>query len=480
MSLRSQVLAGLKWTVLGRLASQLVTWAITIYVIRLLSPEDYGLMALATIFSALFALIAEIGLGATLVQTKDLQQQRLQQIFGLVLLSNGVACLVMAMLVAPLAAMFFGDARLELVIKVIALQFLPAAFAVVPAALLERDMKFRGRAITDLVSTIGGALVTLVLAYRGLGVFALAWGSVSQSTIRSLGLNISSQPPGMPIFRFTGCGSMFNFGRNVAAAQLVWFTYSQADSFIVGKLLGKHDLGIYSVSMDLASLPASRFSAILNQIVFPSFSKVNRDGYSVGPYLLKGMRSVSLLSFPVMWGVSCIAPELVQVLLGEKWTEAALPLTLLCLIMPLRVLSPLLIAGLHAVGRADVSFRVTYITAAAMCGAFIVGAQFGLIGLSLAWLIVFPGAFLFNLLRSCKYLDLRAREIGTTLSRPALSCGLMYGSVALVREILPWPVGISNLILLIIVGAITYIAFSLVLNRSGVDEIRSLMMRRKN
>lgn len=477
MSLRIQVLAGLKWTVLGRLASQVITWAVTIYVIRLLSPEDYGLMALATIFSALFTLLAEIGLGSTLVQTKDLPSHRLRQIFGLIVLSNGAACLVMTALVAPLVAIFFGEARLQLVVQVIALQFIPAAFAVVPAAMLEREMKFRGRAITDLVSTIGGALVTLVMAYSGYGVFALAWGSVSQATIRSIGLNIAGQFPGFPVFRFTGCGSMFNFGRNVAATQLVWFFYSQADSFIVGKLLGKHDLGVYSVSMDLASLPASRFSAILNQVVFPSLSKVKRDGGSVGPYLLKGMRGVSFLSFPVMWGMSSIAPELVQVLLGDKWTEAALPLTLLCLIMPLRVLSPLLHAGLHAVGRPDISFRITCITAAAMCSAFLIGTQFGLIGLSLSWALVFPAIFMFNMLRSSKYLQLTIREIMAAPFRPALAGGLMYGAVAFTRQILPWP-PLTNLLALVIAGAAAYAIFTLVLNRQGLSEVRNLIRPR--
>ncbi|MBK7646018.1 MAG: oligosaccharide flippase family protein [Betaproteobacteria bacterium] len=220
----------------------------------------------------------------------------------------------------------------------------------------------------------GRSIYNPLFGLPGYGVFALAWGYITV-TFRSIGLNIVGKYPGRPLFSFAGCGKMFNFGRNVAAAQLVWFFYSQADSFIVGKLLGKHDLGIYSVSMDLASLPASRVSAILNQIVFPSLSKVKRDGGSVGPYLLKGVRSVSLLSFPVMWGISSVAPELVQVLLGEKWAEAVLPLALLCLIMPLRVLSPLLHAGLHAVGRADISFRITCITAIAMCSAFCSGGS---------------------------------------------------------------------------------------------------------
>lgn len=477
MTLRSQVLTGLKWAALGKLSSQLVTWAITIYVIRLLSPEDYGLMALATIFSALFSFIAEIGLGPTLVQTKDLPRERIRQIFGLVLLSNGGVFLLMTLAVAPAVSYFFGEPRLTVVIQIISLSFIPAAFAVIPSALLERDMRFRGRAIIDLFSTIGSALVTLTAAQAGYGVFALAWGAVAQALFRAIGLNIAGSLPGLPLFKFQGCASMFHFGRNVAATQLVWFFYSQADAFIVGKFLGKHDLGVYSVSMDLASLPASRISAILNQVVFPSFSKVKRDGGYVAPYLLKGMRGISLIAVPVMWGMSSIAPEMIQVLLGQKWLEAALPLSLLCLIMPLRVLSPLVHSGLHAVGRADVSFRITSITATVMCTGFLIGTQFGLLGLSIAWLSLFPCVFLYNLIDSGRHLGLTARDIVINLGRPAMAGILMYGTVSLFRLLLDPTQALVNLVLLIASGAIAYVAFSFVFNRAGIAEVRSLVSR---
>lgn len=477
MTLRSQVLTGLKWAALGKLSSQLITWAITIYIIRLLSPEDYGLMALATIFSALFSFIAEIGLGPTLVQTKDLPAERIRQIFGLVLLSNSGVFLLMTFIVAPTVSYFFGEPRLNIVIQIISLQFIPAAFAVIPSALLERNMRFRGRAIVDLFSTVGSALVTLTAAQAGYGVFALAWGAVAQALFRAIGLNIAGSRPGLPLFRFQGCANMFNFGRNVAATQLVWFFYSQADAFIVGKLLGKHDLGVYSVSMDLASLPASRISAILNQVVFPSFSKVKRDGGSVAPYLLKGMRGISLIAVPVMWGMSSIAPEMIQVLLGEKWLEAALPLSLLCLIMPLRVLSPLVHSGLHAVGRADVSFRITSITAVVMCTGFLVGTQFGLMGLSITWLSLFPCVFLYNLIDSGRYLGLTARDIAINLGRPAVAGVLMYATVAVFRRFLDPTQALLNLVLLIASGAVAYVVFSFVFNRTGIAEMKSLVSR---
>ena len=460
MSIRTQFLTGLKWTVVGRVATQIATWVVTIYVMRLVGPEDYGLMALAAIFSAFFALLSELGLGSAVVRSQDIEPRQLRQIFGIVLLSNTSICILVAFFIAPLASSFFGEARLELVLQVIVLQFLPAAFGVVPAALLTRDMKFQGRAVVDFASSFGGALITLAMAHWGYGVFALAWGSVAIAAIRAVGLNTLSP-----------------FGRNVVQTQFLWFFYSQADAFIVGKVLGKHDLGIYSVSMDLASLPASRVSGILNQVVFPTLSKIQRDGGTIGKPLLKGMRGVSLLSFPVMWGISSVSPELIQAFLGEKWLEAILPLSLLCLIMPLRVLSPLMHNGLYAVGRADVSFQITGVTAAVMCSAFLVGVQFGLIGLSLAWVLVFPVVFMFNLLRAGKYLNLGAMEIISTLFRPALASGLMFVAVTITRQVLPWS-HLFNLMILVMAGMFTYSLFTFTFNSEGLQDARNMIRRR--
>lgn len=477
MSTRTQFLLGLKWTVLGRAATQVATWAVTIYIMRLVGPEDYGLMALAAIFSAFFALLSELGLGSAVIRGVNIQPRQLRQIFGIVLLSNVSVCLLMGFFVAPAASIFFGESRLELVVQIIALQFLPAAFSVVPAALLSRAMKFKGRAIVDFSSSLGGALITLALAHWGYGVFALVWGSIVTATIRAIGLNIFSPFVGVPVFQFSGCGTLFNFGRNVTQTQFVWFFYSQVDSFIVGKVLGKHDLGVYSVSMDLASLPASRVSGILNQIVFPTLSKIQREGGAIGNALMKGLRGVSLLSFPVMWGLSSVSPEFVQTFLGEKWVEAILPLTLMCLIMPLRVLSPLMHNGLYAIGRADVSFQITCITAIVMCSAFLLGAQFGLIGLSLSWVLVFPVVFLFNLLKAGDLLKIRTREIVIALFRPSLASGLMYGAVMLIRPFLS-STPLVNLVVLVMVGAIAYAVFSLAFNREGLFEIRNLIRNR--
>lgn len=474
VTFRSQVLSALKWTVIGRASTQLVSWGITIVVMRLLAPEDYGLIAMATLFSGLFAVVAEIGMGSSIIQTKDILPVQVRQVYGVVVLSNLAIVLILALIVAPLAALFFAEPRVEPVIRVVSLQFIPAIFAVIPSAMLDRDMAYRGRAAVDFSSTLGGAIFTLWLAYRGYGAFSLAWGPVVSGGLRALGLNWIKPYRELPSFDFSGVGHMLRFGRDVAANRLVYYFYSQADSFIVGKLLGKYELGLYSVAMNLASMPASRLAVTIDQVAFPAMSKIKREGGDIRQYVLGSLRCVSLVSFPAMWGMSCVAPELINVLLGENWVAATTALVLLCLVMPLRVLGPILHASLQSVGKANVSFRNTYTTAITMCVAFVAGCQFGLTGLAIAWVLGFPLCFLLAVFRGAPHLGMTLGEMLMALSRPMLLSGFMFGMVTGVREILPLH-GLPLLVMLIVVGATTYATLSLMLNRDGLMEAWRLL-----
>ena len=478
MSFRNRILSALKWTLIGRFGTQIISWVITVAVMRMLVPEDYGLVAMATIFCGLFSLVAEIGLGSSLVQAKEVSERQMRQVFGVVLLSNFSIFALLALGIAPLAAAFFAEPRLEQIIPIVALQFIPAAFGVIPGAILDRELLYRGCSLVDFGSSLCGGLLTLGLAYSGYGAWSLAWGNVLAAALRAVGLNVLKPYTELPLFDFSGSGTIFRFGRDVAANQLVFYFYSQADALIVGKLLGRHNLGLYSVSMDLASLPASRIASILNKVAFPAMSMVKRNGNQVNSYVLKSIRGISLISFPVMWGISCVSPEIVSVFLGNTWADATTALSILSLIMPFRVLGPIIHAALQSVGRADVSFRNTVSTAVVMCIAFVVGCQFGLNGVALAWLITFPGAFFANVHRACIHLEITMRDIISALYKPAAVSALMFGAVATTRQTLtiaPLPL----LAVLIAVGGAVYLGGSLVFNKEGVNEVLRLLRPEK-
>jgi O-antigen/teichoic acid export membrane protein len=176
--------------------------------------------------------------------------------------------------------------------------------------------------------------------------------------------------------------------------------------------------------------------------------------------------------------MSSVAPELISVLLGNVWQPAIPAFQLLCLVMPIRMLSPVVHAALQGVGRADVSLRNTLFAAVVMPAAFYVGSKFDLLGLALAWVVIFPLVFAGNLVSSLPYLNLHLIQIVRALALPAVLSAAMYAGVYLVRLGLNGNPGM-NLPVLVVVGTASYGLLSLAFNRDGVREIWMMIARRK-
>jgi teichuronic acid exporter len=474
--LGKRVIDGLKWTAGIKLAGQVLSWAITIVVVRLLTPGDYGLLAYATVFLGFLALVAELGLADAVVQGRAADLTQLRAVFGAVILMNVALALLVAFALAPLAALFFSEPRLIPVMQVLGLAFLINCFAVIPTASLERNLVFRGRSVVELGAGLTGNLLTLALALHGAGVWSLVWGNLATALCRTLGMNIISPFAHWPDFHISRAFRLISFGAKVALNRVLWFVYTQADVFVAGKVLGKAPLGYYSVAMHLASMPAQRVSAIINQVAFPAFSRAAQEAGSVGRYLLLAVRSISFIAFPVTWGLASVAPEIVRVLLGAAWTDATTPLALLSLVMPLRILSPVTHGALQAIGRPEVSVNNNILACCVMPIAFLVGAQYGLLGLSLAWVLCFPLVVLANLARSLPLLETRLPAYLSALVRPAAISAAMIGAVTLGRSLISLP-QLPLMLVLISIGVATYAVLSLLFNRAGCREVLRLLRK---
>lgn len=467
--LRSSVLSGLRWTAGARIVSQVFTWAMTIFVIRLLAPGDYGLLAMANIFVAFLMLMSEIGLGLSIVQADKVDTPQLRQIFGLIILSNLFLCLLL-LIAAPFLAAFFHEPRLSTVIQMLAVQFPMVAISAIPKALLERKMDFRSSSVLEAFCAVSNGVAVLILALYGYGVWALVWGNLVGMTIRAVGFQVMAPFREWPSFSLTGMRQFVFFGGHVTLARMLWFFYSQVDAFIVGKLLGKEPLGVYSVSMHLAGLPVQRVSSVLNQVAMPAFSRVQNDLAAASAHFLKASRVMAFLVFPVSWGMSSIAPDLVALVLGANWHDAVMPLLLLCLIMPLRMLSSMIPAAVQGLGRPEVSVMNQVSACIVMPIAFVVGAHWGLMGISIAWVIGFPVVLSGNLLRALPVIGLTGRQLIRSQIGPAASGAGMWLAVAGSHAVLTGFPLLPRLIILILVGAASYVALSWLVNRAGMRE----------
>jgi len=358
-------------------------------VIRLLSPADYGLLAMASVFVVFLSMFSDLGLGQALVQGAKVTDTHLRRIFAAVLVVHSFLAVLLA-LFAPLIGAFFGEPAVTRIVQTLSLQFVIAAFGVIPDAQLQREMEFRKRSLIDLAAAVAGALSTLALALAGNGVWALVAGTLVAQSMRVLGLNWAAPSLCRPEFSLQGVRAYFRFGGHLTLSQLLWFVMTQADVFIAGRWLGKEAVGVYSTAMHLASLPSQRISGLINQIAFPAFSRMQDDPRRVGANTLLGVRLLALIGFPVFWGMSSIAPEIVRVVLGHRWLDALIPLQLVATVMPIRPLSNFVPTAVQALGRSDVLLGNAVIVSGVMLTAFLVGVQWGLLGLVMAWMVGRP------------------------------------------------------------------------------------------
>lgn len=475
LSLKQKVMSGLAWSAGGRFLAQLITWAITIIVIRLLSPEDYGLMSLSMVFVSFLAMLNELGLGAAVIQSKNINHSTLRSLFGLVLIASLIFYFMLA-ISSPLIAEFYEDPRLISLILILSLQFLFIGLSVLPQSLLLREMKFRQIAIVDFLSAIAGSITTLALALAGFGVWALAWGSLMNRVASMIGLNIAQPFFYLPSIKIKGMWKFFSFGGYVTFSRIIWYVYSRTDVLIIGKVLGKELLGFYSVGLMLASLPMDKVSGIISRVAFPAFSSVQTEPWLAGQHFLKAVRVISFFSIPVLWGISSIAPEIIEIFLGEKWVEAALPMQLIALVIPLRMISSLMTTAATGVGRPDINLYITLYPLVLMPPAFFVGSYWGLFGVSLAWILIFPIVFCLETALFIKSIDLGFNDVLKAIQLPFLSglfmyCGVYFLKIApiLQAEIM------MKTSLLVCCGAVIYILMSLFVNRNGVNEVRALV-----
>ena len=473
MTLERQVVVGLKWGLTAKLITQIVAWAVTLLVIRLLVPSDYGLMALSSVVVSIFAGIAELGLGASLIQARNVMQSDLARVAGALLILHG-ACAAIVCVGAPLFAQAFGNPRLELIVQVSSAQFLLGALAAIPEALAYRDLRFRWLAATDIVSGLLTSAATLALALSGAGVWALVLGSLAGYSVRTAMLILGGRFV-RPSFTLRGIGQFVRFGGAWSAARFAWQLTYQADVLIAGRFLGQGAVGIYAVAAQLANLPLQKAMGIVNQVAFPAIAKLQEELPRMRRRMLDAIRLLGSCAIPILWGVGAVAPEFVDVILGDQWQPVILPLQLIAIVAPLRILATLFATAISALGRADVELGNTLVSLVVFVAAFLIGVRWGVDGLAgayagavtLSWLLTFP--------RTVRIVGISLREIFATCRSSALSGVVMLTVVGGARLALDSVPAWLRLPPLIALGAAAYIGTLFVLDRAIWTDARKLV-----
>lgn len=460
-----------------RLIGQVFSWVSTLIVIRVLAPSDYGATAVAQVMVGLVVLINEVGLAPALIQAREAPSPLVQSVHGYVLLIN-VVLYGLLFFLAPGIADFYEDDGLVSIIRALGLQLVIGAFGSVPLALAKRNLSFKHISMVNLLATVLASATSLALALLGAGVWALVAASLVLCLVQSFGVMLITRFNLRPSLRLEGMNKLLSFGAWVSGGRLIWYLAQNIDDLLVGKLLGNVALGQLTVAKNLAALPLSRVMEILNQITFPMYSRLDGDLDRAFRYFLKSVWLGMLIFCPLTWGLSSMADVFTEVVLGDRWVAAALPIRIIALSIPAMAINFLLAPVVDALGRPDITFRNTVTRLAVLVVSIFFGMPWGLNGICISISVARVVTLLIFLRIASRILPLSWRDIWTASREPVLAGIAMYAGTS----ILVYSVGeqVPPTILLgagCVLGCLIYVGVLLSIAPLTVQKVRSVFQQ---
>jgi O-antigen/teichoic acid export membrane protein len=330
MSLLRQSVRALQWSVLGELGARLLGPVTFVVLARVLLPEDFGVVAAATVVTSFAQVVCEAGLAKALVQRAQPHPAAASVAFWI---NTGLGAVLMLLLLAgaPAVAQFFGDARIAPALRALSPVLLMAALAAVPAALLQRELRFQPLFWARLAGAGLPALAGIPVALAGGGWWALVAGTLAGQAAQTL---VTWRGAGWtPAGGFDRhvAAELLRFGRWALLAALFGWGYGWLDAVVVGRFLGSHEMGLYRTGSTLVTLVFGVLFTPLLPVLYSLFSKAQHDLPLLRESLLTVVRAVSLVALPVALALYVLREPLVLAVLGERWREATAVVGLIAL-----------------------------------------------------------------------------------------------------------------------------------------------------
>lgn len=433
----SQIRQGVFWTGFFNSIDFLLNFGSSIVLARLLFPEDFGLMGLASIAIQFARRAANFGFTSVLVWLKEIKQEHYDTVyfFNLLLMSLVSVGLFFS---APYYAEFFDSPQLTLILRVISIDFILNAFASVPYSILKRHMKFDLIGIAETIGRITTIAVSIGMAISGAGVWSLVCGTLAGSfALRTSLVRYATKfdwKPGFKI-RLWALKETFAFGFWVYVNTYIGYGVDNVDYFFIGKFLGTTQLGFYERAFRLMSMPRKKIVRVANSVLFSGYSRIQDNDKLIAKALLRVVTYLSCIGYPLMIWFYFAAPSLIPVLYGERWIPVVLPLQIMCISGLLDSFTLLFQPLLRAKGLIAHHTRRSFVYFVILSVSIILTLRWGIVGVS--WAIVFSSLINLTLMVQITIAHL---PISLTDFVKAQFSAIVYGSVQ---------IGISAALLLV-------------------------------
>lgn len=455
---------GLFWKLLERGGVQLVQFIIQIILARLLSPNDYGTIALVSIFIAISNVFVESGFSLAILQKKNYSDQDANTAFTISLIIS-IIIYVFLFVFAPFISNIYNNNSLILIIRILSITLIIGALNSVQVAVVSKEFAFKALFRLSVISVTISGIIGIVLAYLGFGVWSLVFQQLIMKLMSTVLFYFTLN--WKPQFQYNSNSmlSLYHFGSKILISNLISTIYTNLYGLIIGKLYSSKLLGYYNRADQFPNVIAVNLSSSLQSVLLPAMSTYQDNKTQLIYILRKTISSIYFFIFPMMIGILLCANEIIVVLLTDKWIAAVPFLQLLCLYYLMTPLQSLNLQAINSIGRSDIYLKLEIINRLIETLGLIISIPFGIYVLIYSKVItnfittfftILPNKKIFNY----KYLDFILDILPSLISTVLMAFGVSIISYFFYQS------NLLTLLFKILLGIVLYCFFSFLFNKN--------------
>jgi len=460
-----QIAKGAAWLMSLKLLDKSIGLISTLVLVRVLTPSDFGLVAMAMAVVALLELMGAFGFDSALIQRQDTERSHFDTAWTFNVIFGTSIAVLLVVLAVPAAA-FYREPRLELMLPALALGSLVTGFENIGTVAFRKELNFNLEFRYLLTKRLAGFVVTITLALTLRSFWALIFGVVigkMMSVLISYRLH-----PYRPRFSLRARADLFNFSKWLFISNLIQFLHSRSTDFVLGRTVGSHGLGVYNIATEIAAMPSTELIAPLNRAVYPAYSRLAGLREQLWERFLEVFGIICLLAFPVAVGLYCLSDLVVVLLLGDKWHEAVPILQIAGFSGLMAALQSNLYLVILAMGQPKANTLLSAgLLVVSLPAVVYASLQYGALGAAYAHCVVSVLGFMGIVIVFTRFTGLPLGRLIDVMWRPLLASATMalilWGAMASINAQWPMLPLFAKLVVLILVGATAYACAALAL-----------------
>ena len=457
MSLKQKTVSGLLWSFVDTFVGQGLTFIVGIILARILSPREFGLIGMITVFTAVSESFINSGFSSALIRKKDCTNIDFSTVFYFNL-TAGILFFLILFFTAPFIADFFDEPQLKPIVQVLGIVLIIDSLTLIQRTILTKRIDFKLQTRISVIASLGSGVIAIVMAYKGFGVWSLVAQRIAKEGLNSIFLWLWNRWKPLLVFSMQSFRELFGFGSKLLVSGLIDTLYQNIYYLIIGKYFSAQELGYYTRADGFQRTPSQSLNGVIGRVSYPVLSSIQDDKPRLKNNYQKLIRSTMFITFVLMLGMAAVAEPMIITLIGEKWRPSIIYLQMLSFVGMMYPLHALNLNMLQVSGRSDLFLKLEVIKKILAIPTIVIGVIWGIKMMIIGMMVNTLIAYYLNSYWSGRFIGYSYKQQVVDIL-PSFGLALtMALFVYLLGLFLPFPY-LWNLVIQITAGAIFILLF---------------------